>query len=215
MLTRIPRLAAASALSGSLVLAALVLGPVAVVSAGGGCHAENGAVHTEGETTVVRMDVCTFEPTVARVDVGTEVQFLNTSAMFHVVSGERQSWGSQGELRQGEELRQTFDRAGIYPYSCPLHPGMVGAIVVGDPDVAAAPLGEAAPAAVARDATAPASAGAAVEPAVLLAVGLAGLAAGVSLAALLTVRRRAASTSSAVSGPGAASTSSAVSPATE
>ncbi|MEW6225078.1 MAG: plastocyanin/azurin family copper-binding protein [Chloroflexota bacterium] len=194
MLTRILRLAAASALSGSLVLAALVLAPVAGVSAGGGCHAENGAVHNEGETSVVRMDVCTFEPTVARVDVGTEVRFLNTSAMFHVVTGERQSWGSQGELRQGEELRQTFDRAGIYPYSCPLHPGMVGAIVVGDPDAAAAaPLGDSAPAGAA-DATAAGSTDAGLAPALLLAVGLAAVAGVVSMAALLTARRRTAST---------------------
>jgi plastocyanin len=197
MLTRILRLAAAAALAGPLVLAALVLAPVAGVAAGGGCHAENGAVHTEGETSVVRMDVCTFEPTVARVDVGTEVRFLNTSAMFHVITGERQSWGSQGELRQGEELRQTFDRAGIYPYSCPLHPGMVGAIVVGDPDAAAAaPLGEAESGIGAPDATVAASADAGLAPAVLLAVGLAALAGVVSMAALLTARRRTASSAS-------------------
>jgi plastocyanin len=193
MLTRILRLAAATALSGSLVLVALVLAPVAGVSAGGGCHGDNGAVHNEGETSVVRMDVCTFEPTVATVDVGTEVRFLNTSAMFHVVTGEQQSWGSQGELRQGEELRQTFDRAGIYPYSCPLHPGMVGAIVVGDPSAAAAaPLGEAEPGAGAADATAAAAADAGLAPAVLLAVGLATLAGVASMAALLTARRRTA-----------------------
>jgi plastocyanin len=197
MLTRILRLAAASALSGSLVLATLVLAPVAGVSAGGGCHGESGAVHNEGETSVVRMDVCTFEPTVAKVDVGTEVRFLNTSAMFHVVTGERQSWGSQRELRQGEELRQRFDRAGIYPYSCPLHPGMVGAILVSDPDAAAAaPLGEAALAGAASDAAAPASADNGTGPAVVLAIGLAGLAAAISLAALLTARRRTASSAS-------------------
>jgi len=202
MLTRILRLAAASALPASLVLASLILMPTATVSAGGGCHGENGAVHNEGETSVVRMDVCTFEPTVARVDVGTEVRFLNTSAMFHVVTGERQSWGSQRELRQGEELRQTFDRAGIYPFSCPLHPGMVGAIVVGDPDAAAAaPLGEAAPAGAAPDAATLASADTGLMPAVVPAIGLAALAGGVSLAALLTARRRSVSPTSPASIP--------------
>ena len=195
MLTRILRLAAASALSGPLVLAAVVLAPVAGVSAGGGCHGENGAVHTEGETSVVRMDTCTFAPTVARVAVGTEVRFLNSAVLQHVVTGERQSWGTEGQaLDPGEEYRHRFDEAGIFPYTCPLHPGMVGAIVVGDPDAAAAaPLGEAAPAG-ATDGTAAASADAGLAPALLLAVGLAALAGAVSMAALLTSRRRTAST---------------------
>jgi hypothetical protein len=33
---------------------------------------------------------------------------------------------------QGETVSYRFDQDGVYPYSCLIHPGMVGAIVVGD-----------------------------------------------------------------------------------
>ncbi len=43
------------------------------------------------------------------------------------------SWGDPGiSLLQGDTVRYRFDEDGVYPYSCLLHPGMVGAIVVGD-----------------------------------------------------------------------------------
>jgi hypothetical protein len=88
-------------------------------------------------TTVIRMDVCSFAPTVSRVPVGTRVRFLNTSTIEHAVVGRLTTWGSE-ILSPGTEFSQTFEAAGTYPYTCPLHVGMVGAIVVGG-DQAAAP----------------------------------------------------------------------------
>lgn len=126
-------------------LGLVVLGSLAVVPAviaGGGCHAElTGDVHTDGATSVVRMDVCSFEPTVARVPVGGTVTFLNTSTGEHVVLGRGQSWGAGVNLRPGDSRKETFAQPGIYPYSCPLHPGMVGAIVVGGADTPPAAMG--------------------------------------------------------------------------
>lgn len=113
----------------SLLLLALVV--PAAVRAGGGCHAPDGSVHMEGSTTVVRMDVCSFGPTVAKVPVGTTVRFLNTSSIDHAVVGRAASWGRAELLQPGKEFSETFTTAGTYPFSCPLHPGMVGAIVVG------------------------------------------------------------------------------------
>jgi len=115
---------------GILLLIAMTAIPVAV-QAGGGCHGPDGSVYMEGEATVVRMDVCSFAPTVARVAVGTEVRFLNTANVDHMVTGRSGTWGSD-MLRPGKEFSATFTTAGTYPFSCPLHPGMVGAIVVGD-----------------------------------------------------------------------------------
>lgn len=120
-------------LLGSLLL--LIVVAPAAVKAGGGCHRPDGSVYTEGSATVVRMDVCSFAPTVARVPVGTTVRFLNTANLDHVVLGRSGTWGSD-TLRPGKEFSETFKAAGTYPFSCPLHPGMVGAIVVG-PGVAA------------------------------------------------------------------------------
>lgn len=114
----------------SLLLVAIAAIPAAV-QAGGGCHAPAGSVHMEGSTTVVRMDVCSFAPTVAQVPVGTTVRFLNTSNIDHAVVGRAASWGMAELLQPGKEFSETFTTAGTYPFSCPLHPGMVGAIVVG------------------------------------------------------------------------------------
>jgi plastocyanin len=121
---------------------------VAPVSAGGGCHGEDGTVHTEGDSTVVRMGTCSFSPTVVHVPVGTAVRFLNTAVVNHLVVGEAQGWGTNSELVPGQELQRTFGQQGVFPYSCPLHPGMVGAVVVGGADAGAV----APPAAVAPNA---------------------------------------------------------------
>jgi plastocyanin len=120
---------AATLIAVSLALAAAVA-PV-VVQAGGGCHADDGSVYTEGPTTVVKMDVCSFAPTIARVPVGTAVRFLNSANIDHMVVGRSGTWASD-ILVPGSEYGATFKAAGTYPFSCPLHPGMVGAIVVGD-----------------------------------------------------------------------------------
>ena len=73
MLRFVLRLIAAT----SLLLASVGVAPV---SAGGGCHGEDGSVHSEGDATVVRMGPCSFSPTVVHVPAGTEVRFLNTAA---------------------------------------------------------------------------------------------------------------------------------------
>ena len=121
-------------------LAILVLATIAVMvsaeaarpsaaQAGGGCHMDVGAGYTEGVATVVRMDVCSFERTVIRVPVGTTVRFLNTAPNDHVVAGRRNTWGSEATMTPGAEFATAFRDAGVYPYSCPLHPGMVGAVI--------------------------------------------------------------------------------------
>lgn len=121
------------------VLAALGAGSVAPAVAGGGCHGPDGTAHTEGDATVVRMDTCAFAPTVVHVPAGTEVRFLNTAQVEHLVVGEAQSWGTLNALQPGDETSRQFTTKGVYPYSCPLHSGMVGAVVVGGADAAAVP----------------------------------------------------------------------------
>jgi plastocyanin len=178
-------------------LGLLIAGSLATVPAalgGGGCHAEmTGAAHNDAATSVVRMDVCSFEPTVARVPVGAEVTFLNTAELDHVVAGRGNSWGSVN-LRPGMKYASAFNEAGVFPYSCPLHPGMVGAIVVGDAAMAPAaavdtPADEVDTAGAATSTAATATGGTGVDPA--LAVGLGGLS-GLAILGLglLAVRRR-------------------------
>lgn len=123
------------------VFALLIGGDVirpATVEAGGGCHKPDRSVYTEGPATVIRMDVCSFGPTIARVPIGATVRFLNTAPNEHLVIGRAGAWGSD-ILAPQAEFSQRFGEAGVYPYSCPLHPGMVGAVVVGDSSEVAAP----------------------------------------------------------------------------
>ena len=185
------------ATSGLLVLAALAAAPATL--AGGGCHADvTGNVHTDGETSVVRMDVCSFEPTVARVPVGGTVTFLNTATLDHIVLGRGQSWGGGDNLQPGDSVRATFGEAGVFPYSCPLHPGMVGTIVVGDADTPPPAMGaEVAggapevPAPAAPDGTASTTTTGGIDPAVAVGVGgVAGLAVLGLGAGILAARRR-------------------------
>lgn len=95
-------------------------------SAGGGCHA--GATQGSGEV-VEMVDAC-FTPTTLRIEPGDSVTFVNSDPMIHNVVAN--GWGHFDDLDQGDRFRVSFDDAGVYPYACTYHPGMTGAIVVGD-----------------------------------------------------------------------------------
>ena len=96
----------------SLLLIAALAAPA--TQAGGGCHMPGaGDVYTEGDgTTVIRMDVCSFAPTISRVAVGTTVRFLNTSTIEHAVVGRSGTWGSE-ILPVGKEFSETFAAAAL------------------------------------------------------------------------------------------------------
>jgi plastocyanin len=106
--------------------AALV--PMAPTQAGGGCHEPA----TEAETNTVELRNLCFGPTVAHVDEGAEVEFVNRDDMTHNIVGLGARWGEPVGMNGGETRRFTFSEAGIHPYACTLHMGMVGAVVVGD-----------------------------------------------------------------------------------
>ena len=121
MPTRIATLIAASA-----VLLALAVAPAAL--AGGGCQG-SGTPASVGTATVLKIDGCTFMPSINRVAVGTRVTWINTSNAQHDVTGTAWAWKSP-LLDVGDSFSQTFTQAGLYPYSCSLHPGMAGIIEV-------------------------------------------------------------------------------------
>jgi plastocyanin len=99
--------------------------------AGGGCM--HGSPPTDGTGTTVEMVDACFTPTVLHVARGAEVTFVNRDeGMTHNVVGVGDTWGSFGELSFGEAASYRFDANGVYLYSCFLHEGMVGAVVVGD-----------------------------------------------------------------------------------
>jgi plastocyanin len=129
-------------LAGGLLM---VAGPA---SAGGGsCH-DPKPVSGSG-VAVDAKDSCFF-PTILYVKEGATVTWTNRDAVPHSVTGLAAEWGSgQKTLQQGDSVSVEFSDPGVFPYSCILHPGMVGAVVVGEPSaadagVASVPIGRAA-----------------------------------------------------------------------
>jgi plastocyanin len=90
---------------------------------GGGCHS---AERAPGSGTTVEMRMFCMTPRVLRADSGT-VTFVNHDEVTHNLYGD--GW-SFNEVAPGKSVTHEF-AAGTHPYACTLHPGMVGAVVVG------------------------------------------------------------------------------------
>jgi hypothetical protein len=73
-----------------------------------------------------------FGPTILRVAPGETVTWINKDGVPHTVVGANAVWGDFSTLRRSARVTYRFVRSGVYPYVCTFHPGMVGAIVVGD-----------------------------------------------------------------------------------
>jgi plastocyanin len=139
--------------------AALLLAP-ATALAGDPCfHGFDMPSATVARTSQVQTLPCAFSPTVAYVPVGTTVTFVNDAQDSHLVTGANQEWGSRDvALGARSRVTQTFDKAGVYPYACSFHTGMVGAIVVGADGAAGLAPGSGGAAPAAASTPAPAAA---------------------------------------------------------
>lgn len=104
-------------------------------SGGGGC----GRAVTDDDGTRVNIRNFCFGPTILRAPKGEMVTWVNRDDFGHVVLGANGAWGGYGRLRGGGEVSYRFVTSGVYPYVCTYHPGMIGAVVVGNgkPDGAA------------------------------------------------------------------------------
>ena len=126
--TRLRR--AGSTLLGIGLLMGLTLVPSTVsASGGGGCGRQ---VTDEAGTTVTIRQFC-FGPTILRLAPGETVTWINKDAAPHTVVGANAVWGDLSMLKRKARVTYRFVRSGVYPYVCTYHPGMVGAVVVGDP----------------------------------------------------------------------------------
>lgn len=97
-------------------------------SGGGGC----GRIVTDDDGTQVSIRNFCFGPTILRVPEGETVTWANRDDYPHVVLGANGAWGSYGKVRGGGEVSYRFVNSGVYPYVCTYHPGMIGAVVVGN-----------------------------------------------------------------------------------
>lgn len=120
---------------GPAVAVALVAGSalwwsagVAVAGGGGGCLLEPPSSPGGSATgSAVEIAALCFQTPVLYTETGSTVTWTNNDSVAHTVTG---AFGSK-EVRPGKSIRFTFAEAGVYPYACVFHPGMVGAVVVG------------------------------------------------------------------------------------
>ncbi|MEO8477867.1 MAG: plastocyanin/azurin family copper-binding protein, partial [Actinomycetota bacterium] len=69
-------------------------------------------------------------PTILRISPGDTVTFVNRDPMVHNVVAN--GWGHFDDLSESDRFTASFPEPGVYPFACTYHPGMTGAIVVGD-----------------------------------------------------------------------------------
>jgi plastocyanin len=172
----------------SLAAASLLVGSDHAAAGGGGCADEPPMVPVA--STQVAMSEGCFRPGVVSITPGETLRIQNKDAMLHNIYGP--GW-FPGDLPPGDTMSRTFDEAGTYTFGCTLHPGMTGAVVVGDVELIAA-ISPAAEAALA-DQGAPVDDDTGSPLALLAAVGLAlviGFGSGATLG-LTTGRRSRAS----------------------
>ncbi len=130
-----------------MVVVGTVLTVGSAEAGGGGCHEPL----TDGRGTNVDLKGGCIITTVLHIDAGDSVTFTNRDEAQHTVTGASNSWGSTAPLSQEQSVTHQFKKNGVYPYYCALHPGMIGAIVVGDGTGPGAATGDgAAPAGVVR-----------------------------------------------------------------
>ena len=113
----------------ALLIGAALLGPNEA-AAGGGCRGE---ASTSAPGTRVAMRETCFVPTVLHARVGDTVTWENESDAPHSVAGATLEWGDYEEISRGQTFTSSFAKAGVYPYYCFVHNGMIGTIVVEAP----------------------------------------------------------------------------------
>jgi plastocyanin len=111
------------------LLIALSLGAPAALAGGGGCH---GGEFKDSRGVKVDLVAACFTPTVIRIQPGQSVTWTNRDGMEHTVTGAAGQWGDYKSLLADDSVMYRFRNSGVYPYFCAYHPGMVGAVVVGD-----------------------------------------------------------------------------------
>jgi plastocyanin len=123
----------------AVLLAAAAAWPTGgTASAGGACRGQ--PVTDEAADAVIMTANC-FVPTIIRIDAGATVTWFSHDNASHTVTGANASWGSFEEVPEGAQHSEVFHTAGVFPYYCFLHPGMIGAVVVGNGGAAASMAG--------------------------------------------------------------------------
>lgn len=104
---------------------------------GGGNPGDPGGPPAPGRASVSLANK-SFSPHSVTISVGGTVTWSNKDNMPHTVTSTSSAFRSP-ILNQGGRYKQTFNKAGTYPYICTLHSGMSGTVVVVDKSGSAPP----------------------------------------------------------------------------
>jgi hypothetical protein len=100
--------------------------PALPAHAGGGCH---GDTVPSGSGTTVALEMNCMNPRVLHAAGNSaEITFVNRDQVTHNLYGD--GW-SVDELAAAKSITRVF-APGTHVYACTIHPGMAGALVVGD-----------------------------------------------------------------------------------
>lgn len=122
-------------LVGAIVVALAALSCVSERAAGPGVDLTGCNVQLPPEafgSSVVIIRDFTFVPAQVRVRPGTKVTWVNCGAAgsdSHTSTADGGAWSSP-LLAPGATYTREFATAGVFPYHCEPHPGMMGSIVV-------------------------------------------------------------------------------------
>lgn len=111
-------------LAGLMLALPLAIAAMLVVNPAGAKGEQNQAQGME-----VKVDNFTFSPATLDVPVNSTVSWVNKDDIPHVIAGDDGAFKSKA-LDTDEKYSYTFTKAGSYSYYCPIHPKMVGKIVV-------------------------------------------------------------------------------------
>ena len=109
---------------------------VAVLAVAGICGAAalfpariTSAAQQKSEATEVKIDNFSFGPAELPVPVGTTVTWTNRDDIPHTVVSTDKVFKSE-VLDTDDKFSFKFEKPGIYPYFCSIHPKMTGKVVV-------------------------------------------------------------------------------------
>src|SRR5918999_1317660 len=108
----------------ALLLACMAL---ALVVAGCGDDDDGGG---GGGGAEVSEEGVAFEPAEVTIGVGETVTWTNNDSVPHDVTADSFSSGEPGGMAPGDTFEHTFEEAGTFDYTCTVHPGMDGSVVV-------------------------------------------------------------------------------------
>ena len=111
--------------AGSLVALSLTLAATFILHS---VHASNDA-QMKPQQIEVRIDNFAFTPGTLNVPVNSTVTWLNQDDVPHVIASDKGIFKSKA-LDTDQGFSNTFSKAGTYTYYCPIHPKMVGRIIV-------------------------------------------------------------------------------------